>query len=412
MPATVRAVTREELPAWFACFNSAFFMWGSDPQAMADFRGPRMDLERTLGAFDGDTVVGSYRSFPTLLTVPGKTRIDASAVSAVSVKPTHRRQGILTSMIERDLRAAAARGEAVSILIAAEWPIYGRYGFGPATWQAKWTLSSRGATFRRDPIGRVEVVDAAAARELFPAIYDAYAAGQPGEIARQEHRWDGDLGIVAQPGQPPWKGQLVIHRDDTGTPDGYARFHGEEHWVDMRPEHPMLVDELHGVTEAVDIDLWRHLAQMDLTASIAAEVRREREPMQWVLADARMARVSGRTDFLWLRVLDVERALAARRFELDGAMVLEVRDELVGVPGPAAGRYRLDVADGVATCHRTEAEPDLSLDVSALGAAYLGGTRLTDAVRAGGATQHRDGALTEADALFATAAQPWCSTWF
>lgn len=412
MPPTIRPVTREELPAWFATFGSAFYIWASDPQGMASFRGPFMDLERTLGAFDGSTMLGTYRSFPTRLTVPGGTRIDASAISAVSVRPTHRRQGILTAMIDRDVRASAARGELASVLIAAEWPIYGRYGFGPATWQAKRTLRPRAATFLRSPVGSVEVVDPATARTFVPAVYDAYAAGQPGEISRPDHRWDFELGLVDAPGRPSQKGQLVIHRDDAGAPDGYARFHGEENWVDMLPDHRMLVDELHGVTDAADIDLWRHLAQMDITGSISAEVRREREPMQWALADARVAQAGPRTDFLWLRLLDVERALAARRYQRDGALVIEVLDRLAGSDGPAAGRYRLKVREGDVTCERTDGAPDLTLEARLLGAAYLGGTSLREAAISGGATEHRSGALAEADLLFTTASPPWCSTWF
>jgi len=412
MPPDIRSVTRDELPAWFEAFGTAFYIWASEPRAMADYRAPHMDLERTLGAFDASTIVGTYRSFATKLTVPGGARVDADAVSAVSVRPTHRRQGLLTGMIERDLRACAARGEIVSILIAAEWPIYGRFGYGPATWQAKWTLRPKAATFTRDLVGRVEVVSASAARDLVPGIYERYAAAQPGEIDRPGHRWDGELGIVDAPGRPGWKGQVVIHRDDAGVPDGYARFHGEESWVDMLPEYRMLVDELHGVGEAADVDLWRHLAQMDLTASIAAEVRREREPMQWALADARLAQVSGRADFLWLRVLDVERALEARRYERDGSIVLEVLDRLAGSDGPAGGRYRLAVQGGEGSCTRTDEPPDVTLEARLLGAAYLGGTRLREAAIGGGATEHRAGALREADLLFATAAQPWCSTWF
>lgn len=412
MPPTIRPVTRDELPDWFAAFGTAFYIWASDPRARADFSAPTMDLERTLGAFDGPTMVGTYRSFRTLLTVPGGTRVDASAISAVSVRPTHRRQGILTSMIERDIRASAARGEVVSVLIAAEWPIYGRFGFGPATWQVKRTLRSREARFLRPPVGSVEIVDAAAARSIVPAIYDAYAARQPGEISRPDHRWDIELGVVDAPGRPKFGGQHVIHRDEAGEPDGYARFHGEENWVDMIPDHRMLVDELHGVTDAADIDLWRHLAQMDITASISADVRREREPMQWVLADARVAQSGARTDFLWLRLLDVERALAARRYERDGSLVIEVLDDLAGSDGPAAGRFGVDVRDGAATCVRTDAAPDLTADARLLGAAYLGGTSLREMAEGGGATEHRPGALTAADRLLATATPPWCSTWF
>jgi predicted acetyltransferase len=412
MALIIRPVTEDELPAWFESFGTAFYIWGSDPHAMAAARRQHMDLDRCLAALDDGTIVGTYRSFPTQLTVPGGVRIDVDAVSAVSVRPTHRRRGILTKMITEDLWAAVERGEVASILIAAEWPIYGRYGYGPATWQAKWTLRTRASSFQLPPVGSVEVVDGLTARSLVPAIYDAHAAAQSGEIARPDHRWDFDLGLMEAPGRPRWKGQIVIHRDAAGTPDAYARFHGEENWVDMYPEHRMFIDELHGVTREAEIDLWRHLAQMDLTASIQAEVRREHEPMQWVLADPRAAQVSGRADFLWVRILDVERALGARAYERDLDIVLDIVDRLGDRDGPAAGRFRLTSKGGAATCVRSEDAPDLMVEAKALGAAYLGGTRLIDAVRAGGMTEHRPGALRDVDALFRTADEPWCTTWF
>ena len=413
MPPTIRPITAEELPRWFEAFSTAFYIWGSDPHATAEARRDTMDLTRALAAFEDDgTIVGTYRSFTTRLTLPGGARIPVDAVSAVSVRPTHRRRGLLTRMITEDLWNAVDRGEVASILIAAEWQIYGRYGYGPATWQAKWTLRTRAAEFQAAPIGSVEVVDALTARSLVPAIYDAYVAGQPGEIDRPDHRWDHELGLVEFPGRPKWKGQLVIHRDADGVADGYARFHGEENWVDMYPEHRMLLDELHGTSGAVDVDLWRHLAQMDLTATIQAEVRREHEPMQWALSEPRAAQVSGRSDFLWVRILDVPRALASRTYERDGELVLHVIDRLGDRDGPAAGRYRLVASGGTGTCERTDAEPDLTVDVRALSAALLGGTRLIDATRAGGGAEQRAGALVEADRLFRTADEPWCSTWF
>lgn len=409
---TIRSITRDELPAWFESFGTAFYIWAMDPQAAAASRGDTMDLERCLAAFDNGTMVGTYRSFPTRLTLPGGGRVPVAAVSAVSVRPTHRRRGILTRMITEDLRKSVDRGEVLSILIAAEWPIYGRFGYGPATWQARWSLRARTAAFVVPQIGSIQIVDALTARQLIPAIYDAYAAGQPGEIERPDHRWDNELGLGDIPGRPKWKGQVAIHRNDAGEPDGYARFHGEENWVDMVPDHKMIVDELHGTTDAADVDLWRHLGQMDLTASITTEGRREHEPMQWALADARQAQVAGRADFLWVRMLDVVKALEGRRYERDGSLVLEILDDLGGEPGPAAGRYRLDVRDGAGTCVRSDAPADLGVEVRHLGAAYLGGTRLVDAARFGGATEHRDGALADADRLLRTAAEPWCSTWF
>ena len=413
MPHTVRPIKADELVAWFEAISTAFYIWPSDPEVSAELRGPTMDLERTLGAFEGDAVVGTYRSFATQLTLPGGARVPANAISAVTVRPTHRRQGILGQMIAQDTVTAAEREDVVSVLIASEWPIYVRFGFGPATWKANWILQPRGMTFQVSAVGSVEVVGPKKARELLPAIYAEYAATQPGEIDRAEMRWDMDLGIKEFPGRPRWRGSIAIHRDDSGRPDGFARYHGEELWGEGgKPEHVMILDELHGVTRAAEIDLWRHLAQMDLTATIKAENRRAQEPLPWYLTDARVARSTGEHDFLWVRVLDVPRLLGERRYERDGALVLEVRDDMAGKPGPAAGRYRLEVRDGAGGCEATETEPDLTIEARHLGAASLGGTRLADAVQAGGATEHRAGALREADLLLRTADPPWCTTWF
>jgi predicted acetyltransferase len=412
MAQTIRTIKPEELPAWFEASSSAFYIWAQDPHATALARRDTIEIDRVVGAFEDDLIVGTFRSFGSQLTLPGGARVPVNAVSAVTVRPTHRRQGTLSRMVADDTARAAARGDAASVLISAEWPIYGRFGYGPATWQARWTLRVRAAKFRAKPVGSVQTIDPLTARKLLPGIYERYAAGQPGELARQEHRWDVDLGIVEMPGRPRWRGQVVIHRDDAGEPDGYARYHGEEHWEDGIPDNLMLLDELHGVSVAAEIDLWRFLAQVDLTATIRADTRRERELLPWYLSDARAARVTNLSDMLWVRLLDVERVLGERRYEREGDLVIEVDDQVDGTPGPAAGRYRLTVRDGSGTCRRTDDQPDLSVDVRALGAAVLGGTRLIDATRAGGATQHRPGALAEADALLRTADAPWCSTWF
>jgi predicted acetyltransferase len=413
MPPTIRPIKPDELSSWFEAFSTAFYLWPSDPDAFAEFRRPTLDFERTIGAFEGDTIVGTFRSFPTRLTLPGGAQLPVNAVSAVSVRPTHRRRGTLSRLIADDVARSSARGDAASILIASEWPIYGRFGYGPATWKADWTLRPRSMSFLVEPVGSVEVTPAAAARELIPDIYAAYVAAQPGEITRPDHRWDVDLGIVEWPGRPRWRGQVVIHRDEAGRPDGFARFHGEENWnAGGIPEHVMLVDELHGVTTAAEVDLWRHLAQMDLTGAIKAENRRAHEPLTWYLADARAARPNGASEFVWVRPLDVPALLAARRYECDATLVIEVTDVVEGQPGPAAGRYRLEVRDRVGRCEPTAADADLTIDVRHLGAASLGGTGLVDATRAGGAVEHRPGALREADLVFRAAEPPWCSTWF
>jgi predicted acetyltransferase len=411
-PATIRVIRDDELVDWVAAFGTAFYVWPTDPQASAEARRPTIDLARTIGAFDGDTIVGTFRTFPTKLTLPGGARIDVSAVTSVSVRPTHRRRGTLTRLIADDVERSVARGDAASILIASEWPIYGRYGYGPATWQASWSFRVRATDFDGEPVGSLEVVDVATARRLLPGIYDRCAANQPGEIARPEHRWDYDLGITEFPGRPRWRGSIVVHRDPAGEPDGYARFHGEERWQDMFPDHVLELDELRGANLDAEIDLWRHVARMDLTAEIKAEVRRLAEPMKWYLTDARAARISGTADFLWLRIFDVPRVLGARHYDRDGELVLEVTDDVNGKPGPAAGRWKLTVEDGAAACGPTKADADITVDIRALSAASLGGTRLLDASRSAPTAEHRPGALREAEAMLLTVEPPWCSTWF
>ncbi len=412
VPINVRAIDQDEIVAWYAAVGAGFFIWPTDPEAAAEARGKYLELDRTTGAFDGKAIVGTFRTFGTQLALPGGAQVPVNAVTAVTVQPTHRRRGILSRMIAADIEAGMQRGDVASVLIASEWPIYGRFGYGPATWQAKWTIRTRAARFLLEPVGSVEIVRAKAAREVLPDIYRRYHAGQPGEIARLDYWWDVDLGLVETPGRPRWQGQVAIHRDAAGVTDGHVRYKGEEHWEDGIPENAILVDELHGATPEAELDLWRYLLQADLVATIKAETRRSREPIQWYVSDARAARVTGLTEFLWVRPYDVERLLGERRYERDADLVIEVIDDLFGNAGPAAGRYRLEAGVDGARCLRTDATPDLAVTARALGAASLGGTRLADVTRAGGATENRPGALAEADRMFKTIDEPWCTSWF
>ncbi len=413
VPIEIRAITDTELPAWFEAAQNVFFMWSwGDSQAQADLRRPHMDLARTMAAFEGQAIVGTFRTFATELTVPGGRSIPASALTSVTVRSTHRRRGVLSGLMADDLAKAAGRGEPVGILLASEWPIYGRYGYGPATWEASWAIRTRAAQFIGSPSGSVEVMGPTAAREIVPEIFLRYATGQVGEIRRPGFRWDTELGIVPMPGRP--KGLLVVavHRSADGTPDGYAVYRGEEKWDEGIPDNVLQLDELHATGEAAEVELWRFLCSIDLVATIRASTRRLREPFTWHLEDARAARLKDLGEGLWLRIYDVAAALGGRAYETCGRLVIEVLDRVAGSDGPAAGRFELEAGPGGATCRPSRRTADLTIQVAALGAAYLGGTRLVDAVRAGGAVESTPGALARADALFRTSDEPWCTTHF
>ena len=164
VPITIRPIEADELVAWYAAVGFGFFIWPSDPEGAAERRGKYIELPRTIGAFDGAAIAGTFRTFGTTLTLPGNGEVPVSAVTAVTVRPTHRRLGILSNMIANDVAMGVERGDVASVLIASEWPIYGRFGYGPATWHARWTLRTRAARFELEPSGSSRKNDSSGTR--------------------------------------------------------------------------------------------------------------------------------------------------------------------------------------------------------------------------------------------------------
>ena len=190
--------------------------------------------------------------------------------------------------------------------------------------------------------------------------------------------------------------------------DGYARYQAEGKYEQRQPRGRIKVNELHALTDEAYHALWRFLAETDLVSTVTAEGRSPAERLPWLLTNHRAAVVSDVGEGMWVRLFDVPRALEARTWEREGGVVLEVVDDELDAPL----RLALETSADGATCRPTDRSPDLTLPVAALGAAYLGGTRLRDVVIGTGADEHRPGALAEADALFLTADEPWCSTFF
>jgi predicted acetyltransferase len=367
-----------------------------------------MDLHRTWGAFDGKTSVGTLRSFATPLTLPGPTEVTCAALTNVTVAPTHRRRGLLTKMITNDLRASADRGEPVGILIASEYPIYGRFGYGAAVDAATYTVDRASARFLRTSVGSVELVDLATLRHEAPAVYERFRSVQPGSIGRSDRWWDRTLEQVEVPGATPTKGYQTIYRSPIGLVQGYLRYTAAPEWDHMRPKGTLNIAELVATTPDAYLGLWRYCCEVDLVTQVQAGDRCIHEPLSWFLQDGRAVRQNGRYDFLWVRVLDVSAALSARRYPTEGQLVIEVTDTL----GIASGRFVLDGGPDGAACTSTDAAADLTLPVDALGSAYLGGMSLLVLADAGRVDEHSSGALMRADTMFRSAVTPWCSTWF
>jgi len=412
MPPEIRPITPDELVDWVATSNVVFHV---DRPAVEEavFRREvlHQDLGRTLAAIDDkQRVAGTLYSFPAELTLPGGTTILADAVSSVTVLPTHRRRGLLTRMLEADLRAARERGEVASILIAAEYPIYGRFGFGPATDQAAYTVNTPAAVFRRAAAGTVNLLPATELRKVAPPIFDQFRRDRPGQIDRQPAIWDSHLRLRPA----PWIASDQVLRcaafmDPAGAIQGYVAYQVDGTWDRRLPTGKLEVLELIALTPDAYLGLWRYCCEVDLVSQVQARMRCVDEPLPWLLQNPRAALPNTqRSDLLWLRPLDVPATLAARTYATPGRLVLELHDPL----NLCGGRFVLEGGPDGATCRATEASADLSMDLAALGALALGGTSPRILADAGAIDAQRPGALHQAEQLFRWPVTPWCSTFF
>jgi predicted acetyltransferase len=405
----IRPVRQDEAVAYVEALSTAF-LDRPDVERVAREIWPLWEGTRTWAAVVDGRICGTFRSWPSELTVPGGARLPAAGVSAVTVLPTHRRRGILRAMIATEHREIHEQGQVFGMLYAAEYPIYGRFGYGPSCREATWTLDTERTRFRASQTGTVELVTPGGdVRATLQAVFEAWRVRQAGEVRRREYSWDFELGLREEFWGPRWKGFVAIHRDEAGSVDGYARYHPEEKWEQRQPRNTLVVDELHALTDAANAALWRYLAEVDWISTVRASRRSPSDRLPWLLTNGRAAAVSDVGDGMWLRIFDVPRALEALRYERTGRIVLEVVDQELN-----AGRIRveLDAGPDGATCRPVDTSPDLTVHVAALGAAYLGGTRLRDAVLADGADEHRNRALLDAEALLRTPDEPWCSTFF
>lgn len=396
--------TEDEFNAWCDAMDVGFYL----PQNRGE--GPRrreryQDLGRVWAGFDGDEVVGTLVSLDLRLTVPGRAQIPLDGISAVTVAATHRRQGLARRMMAADLSRAKERGDAMSALIAAEYPIYGRFGFGPATETAQWLVDARDLRFRRELPGRIELIDPAVARFEAAALYDRVRESGVGMVSREGWRWDVETGQFLREGDAPPKSVLhAVCRDETGQVVGYTAYRFTEKWTNQRPDNTLHAVAVIAADPLHEARLWKHLADHDwVTQIIGPEFDRADALWRDLLVDRRMAVPTNGWDFLWLRVLDPAAALAARTYAKADRIVLRVEDK----DGYAAGTYALQVeADGTAVCSLTLEPADVTLPVDRLGSIYLGGFTAARLGALGLVEEHTPGAVERLSTLFSVGIAP------
>ncbi|MER6073560.1 GNAT family N-acetyltransferase [Streptomyces sp. NPDC001817] len=404
----VRTVTEADFEDWQRALATGFTQPPVLAREQLDARRRLFEPGRSLGAVDGDRWVATFRSFAQELTTVGGGPVPADAISNVTVSPTHRRRGLLTQMMNRDLTAAKERGDVVATLIAAEYPIYGRYGFGPATWSTQWTVEVPRAGL--DPRwsgpgdgGRIDLVDGADVRKLGPELFERFRRAQPGAVSRDELWWQVNTGAVRM--NADWTEPFhAVYRSASGEVEGLVTYVCDETWAGKQPDQTATVRKLVATTAAAERALWHFLCSIDWITKVKSGFRGPDDLLPLHLPDPRAARITGHGDWLWVRILDVVRALEARTYEGSGSVVLEVVDGA----GFAGGRFRLEASPQGASCVPTAEGADLTLGIGELASVWLGGESLLRLAALGRVQEEREGAARKADALLRSTGRPWC----
>jgi predicted acetyltransferase len=359
---------------------------------------------RTLGAFTDQQMIGTANSWPSDLALPGGGTLPMAAVTGVGTRADHTRRGVLTELMRTQLADTAARGEPLAGLHASESMIYGRFGYGFATRIRHTRIGRAAARIRPDlpRAGQVRLLDRAEVLTVLPAAYERVLGSRPGMMSRSAGWW-----LVAYEARLKADEQLsvAVHTGPDGV-DGFLTYAPQQERSRVRAGYDtrLQVRDLHAADPAVANDLWRFLLGIDLADEIFAPLRPLDEPVELMLGDHRMVR-SEFDDELWLRLVDVPRALAGRTYGAAEPVVVEVRDALL----PAnSGRYRIGP-------HGTEPTTDpagLAMNVDVLAMLYLGAWRASALATAGLTEADEPAMLPHPNRLFATDVPSWCGTMF
>jgi predicted acetyltransferase len=401
MDIEIRPIEASEFGTFARTIERAFGQYLRSDELEAERRV--FEADRSLAAMEGGAIVGTAGAFSLELSIPGAI-VPMAGVTAVGVSPSHRRRGILTLLMRRQLDDIRDRGEALAGLWASESSIYGRFGYGPSVLDATLEVERHRSAFAAPhrPSGSVEVIEREQALRQMPPIHDRVVAARPGMYRRTERWWEHDFADLE-----PWRDGaselfFAVHRSEEGS-DGYVAYRTKRKWESGFPDGTLTVHELMASTSGAYADLWRYCFDVDLMERVEAWGRAVDEPLLFLLAEPRRLRTRLH-DSLWLRLVDIEGALAARRYLQHSRVVLEVTDAFCPTND---GRYELEGGPDGATCRRTTAEADLGLTTNALAAAYLGGHRLFTMSEAGLVHGTAD-AIRRADAMFAWHRAPWC----
>jgi predicted acetyltransferase len=398
VPYEIRAIRPDELDRLLLADQRGF---GGSPQSPDAPRSwAEAELDRTRVAFEDDEIVGVSRNYTFELTVPGGATVPAAAVSWVAVLPTHRRRGVLTQMMAALHDDARAHDEPVAMLTASESVIYGRFGYGVATWRLGLSADRARIEFiDPDDAGRMRMLAREEADKVLPEVYERTRLLRGGMVSRPDFWWPQVFwGFFGGDGKKAFF--TAVHTDADGNDDGFVAYEINDEWNRGLPDRRLLVWDMQAVDAPVQAALWKYVFGVDLIGTVAATNSPIDDPLRRLVTDSRRVRVDFVNDGLWLAPLEPAPLLAARRYTVDGRVVIEVH-----APDGTSHRVALEGGPDGAQCTPTTATPDLVCGTATLGACALGGNRWSELARTG-LVEGRADVLMRADAMFMATPEP------
>ncbi len=401
----LRAPTAEEFPAMWRSLIDAF----GEPlhESDQDLEQRAFEPDRSLIAVDGEDVVATAGILSRELTVPGAIMAMAG-VTLVSVAPTHRRRGLLTTMMTRQLTELHEQGgESVATLWASEAPIYQRFGYGNAAPRAVLTGATRETAFRPEVdlgTGRVRRLSEDTVRPHARAVYEELRPSAVGWLDRSDIWWTRRHYDPDHQREGHTELRFAVHEERDGQVTGWASYRIKGDFGPTGPNGLMAILDVSATTPPAYAALWRFLLDHDLVRRFRRRMCSTDEALQHLVQNPRAVQTE-LSDALWVRLVDVDRALAARRYSTELDVVLDVEDDRCPWN---AGRWRLSAGPDGAECVSTTAPADLRLTSTELGAGYLGGASLTALARAGRVSELTTGSLQRTATAFGWHTAPWC----
>lgn len=398
----IRPIRPDEFDTYAQTIDRAFSSVLA-PDELKDERSVA-EHDREFAVFDEGAIVGGSSAVSFRVMVPGRRTVAAAGITRVGVLPTHRRRGINTDLMRVQLEDARGRGEPLAVLHASEGGIYGRFGFGVATYVVDLEVETARSSFLPgfSPSGRVRLLPRDQALPRMRPVFDLAASVRPGVVALDDRWFSWRFTELERDKEAPYF--FAVHESDAGEPDAYAVYQVKHEWPGQIPRNVVQVQELMTTTPQSSADIWRYVFDIDLIQTVKAPDRPVDDPLLRMVMEPRRLRPTLR-DGMYVRLIDVPAALEARGYAAEGSIVLEVADPFCGWN---QGRYELSVSGGSATCRPTGADADLACSVNELAATYMGGSTFGQLAGAGRVEELIGGATARADAIFRSDPSPWC----